>query len=60
MSRLLDIWLPSRPGLNFESVVSFFANERINKNLPGRLGWLDRIRTGLIDHDGVPYLASYD
>ena len=48
------------PGLNFESVVYFLADERINKNLLGRLGWLDRIRLGLIDHDGVLYVASYD
>jgi hypothetical protein len=47
-------------GLKFESVVYFFADERINKNLLGRLGWLDRIRLGLIDHDGVLYVASYD
>jgi predicted aspartyl protease len=47
-------------GLSFESVVYFFADERINKNLLGRLGWLDRIRLGLIDHDGVLYVASYD
>ena len=46
-------------GLNFESVVYFFADERINKNLLGRLGWLDRIRLGLIDHDGLLYVASY-
>ncbi len=24
------------------------------------VGWLDRIRIGLIDHDGMLYLASYD
>jgi len=47
-------------GLNFESVVYFFDDERINKNRLGRLGWLDRIRLGLIDHDGVLYVASYD
>jgi predicted aspartyl protease len=47
-------------GLTFESVVCFFAGERINKNLLGRLGWLDRIRLGLIDHDGVLFVASYD
>jgi len=46
--------------LNFESVVYFFADERINKNLLGRLGWLDRIRLGLIDHDGALYVAPYD
>ena len=47
-------------GLNFESVVYFFADERIHKNLLGRLGWLDRICVGLIDHDGVLYVAPYD
>ena len=37
-----------------------FADERTNKNLLGRLGWLDRIRLGLIDHDAVLCVASYD
>jgi hypothetical protein len=47
-------------GLTFESIVYFFADERINKNLLGRAGWLDRIRLGLVDHDGELYLAAYD
>jgi hypothetical protein len=47
-------------GLNFESVAYFFADERISKNLLGRVGWLDRIRLGLIDHDGLLYVAPYD
>jgi hypothetical protein len=47
-------------GLKFESIVYFFADERINKNLLGRAGWLDRIRLGLVDHDGELYLAAYD
>ncbi len=47
-------------GLRFESVVYFFGDERINKNLLGRIGWLDRIRLGLIDHDGELYVARYD
>ena len=46
--------------LRFESMVYFFADELINRNLLGRVGWLDRIRLGLIDHDGELYLASYD
>jgi hypothetical protein len=46
--------------LRFESVVYFFADERINKNLLGRAGWLDRIRFGLIDRDGELYVAPYD
>jgi hypothetical protein len=47
-------------GLKVESMVYFFGDERINKNLLGRIGWLDRIRLGLVDHDGELYLASYD
>ncbi len=47
-------------GLQFESVVYFFADERINKNLLGRSGWLDRVRLGLVDHDQVLYLSAYD
>ena len=47
-------------GLNFESMVYFFGDERINKNLLGRAGWLDRIRLGLVDYDGELYLAPYD
>jgi len=46
--------------LKFESVVYFFGDERINKNLLGRIGWLDRIRLALIDHDGQLYVAPYD
>ncbi len=46
--------------LRFESVVYFFADELINRNLLGRVGWLDRIRLGLIDYDGELYLAPYD
>jgi len=47
-------------GLKVESMVHFFGDERISKNLLGRIGWLDRIRLGLVDHDGALYLAPYD
>ena len=47
-------------GLSMESMVYFFAEESINKNLLGRTGWLDRIRFGLVDHDQTLYLAAYD
>jgi hypothetical protein len=40
--------------------VYFFADERINKNLLGRVGGLDRVRFGLVDHDQELYLAPYD
>jgi hypothetical protein len=47
-------------GLTVESMVYFFGDERINKNLLGRIGWLDRIRLGLVDHDGELYVGPYD
>jgi hypothetical protein len=46
--------------LQCESFVYFFADEHINKNLLGRIGWLDRIRLGLVDYDSALYLAPYD
>ncbi|MCC6369290.1 MAG: aspartyl protease family protein [Bryobacterales bacterium] len=42
------------------STVYFFAEESINKNVLGRIGWLDRVRLGLVDHDGSLYLAPYN
>ena len=47
-------------GMSFESMVYFFADPRIKKNLLGRRGWLDRVRFGLVDHDQLLYLAPYD
>jgi predicted aspartyl protease len=35
--------------LAFESMVYFLADERIDRNLLGRGGWLGRIRFGLVD-----------
>jgi hypothetical protein len=46
--------------IEFESMVYFFADQRINKNLLGRGGWLDRVRFGLVDYDRELYLAAYD
>jgi hypothetical protein len=46
--------------LTFESLVYFFADDSIEKNLLGRTGWLDRIRLGIVDYDRELYLAPYD
>ena len=37
------------------SMVYFFADPSIAKNVLGRVGWLDRVRLGLIDHDSEIY-----
>ena len=46
-------------GVQFESMVYFFANPEIQKNLLGRTGWLDRVKLGVVDYDQTLYLAPY-
>ena len=38
-------------GIVNHSLVHFFVEPSIRKNVLGRGGWLDRVRLGLIDHD---------
>ena len=46
--------------LEFE-LKAYFAKEHfIKRNVLGRLGWLNRLRVGLIDYDGKLYLNGYD
>lgn len=47
-------------GVTTFSTVYFFADVSINKNVLGRVGWLDRVRLGLVDYDSTIYLGSYD
>lgn len=47
-------------GIVTHSLVYFFAEPSIRKNVLGRGGWLDRVRVGLVDHDRELYLAAYD
>jgi len=47
-------------GIELESMVYFFADPEIRKNVLGRRGWLDRVRLGLIDYDQTLYLSSYN
>ena len=42
------------------SMVYFFADPEIDKNVLGRMGWLDRVRLGLVHHDSKVYMAPYD
>ena len=46
-------------GVVTNSMVYFFADPMIDKNVLGRIGWLDRVRLGLVHHDGKVYLAAY-
>jgi len=47
-------------GIVTHSLVYFFAEPSIRKNVLGRAGWLDRVRVGLVDHDSEIYLAPCD
>ena len=47
-------------GVATYSMVYFFSDPLIIKNVLGRVGWLDRVRLGLIDHDSQLYLSPYD
>ena len=47
-------------GVATQSMVYFFADAMIDKNVLGRTGWLDRVRLGLNHHDSKIYLAPYD
>jgi arginyl-tRNA--protein-N-Asp/Glu arginylyltransferase len=47
-------------GVATTSIVYFFADPMIEKNVLGRIGWLDRVRFGLVHYDSKAYLAQYD
>jgi len=47
-------------GIETTAMVYFAADEDFPVNVLGRVGWLDRMRLGLIDHDGRLYLSAYD
>lgn len=40
-------------GVSTSSLVYFFADPTIDKNVLGRIGWLDRVRFALIHHDSM-------
>jgi hypothetical protein len=45
--------------LEVHSLVFFFADENILKNVLGRHGWLDRLTVGIVDYDRLLYLSGY-
>jgi hypothetical protein len=46
-------------GVTTFSIVYFFADPLINKNVLRRVGWLDSVQLALVDHDSTPHLAPY-
>jgi hypothetical protein len=47
-------------GIEMHSLVFFFADAEIEKNVLGRHGWLHRVKVGIVDHDQLLYVAGYD
>ena len=41
------------------SLVYFFADEAVEKNVLGRRGWLDRVRLGIVDYESTLYLSAH-
>jgi hypothetical protein len=46
--------------IEIHTLVFFFADADIVKNVLGRHGWLDRLNVGIVDHDQLLYDGSYD
>ncbi len=47
-------------GLDYDATVYFAEDPNFGRNVVGRQGWLNRVRLGLIDHDGKLYLSDYN
>ena len=47
-------------GIEFLSMVYFFAEAEIRKNVLGRGGWLNRVRLAVVDYEQQVYLSAYD
>jgi hypothetical protein len=47
-------------GLEFDSVVYFAVDYGLERNLLGRVGWLQKVRLAIIDYDSTVYLGAYD
>ena len=41
------------------STVYFAESEHFDRNVLGRVGWLDRVKLGLIETEGKLYLSRY-
>jgi len=46
--------------IDFEAYVYFAVQERFARNVLGRIGWLDRIKVGLIYYDRQVFLSPYE
>ncbi len=47
-------------GYDIDSLVYFWEQYRLPRNLLGRAGWINRFRLGIIEHDSELYISHYD
>ena len=47
-------------GIEMRAVVYFAADEHFNRDVLGQIGWLDRLRIGIVHHDGFLYLGHHN
>ena len=47
-------------GIETTSTVYFATDENFPVNVLGRVGWLNRVRLGLVDYDSRLYLSDYN
>lgn len=43
-----------------QTTVYFAATQGLERNLLGRIGWLQQVKLGIVDHDELIYLSHYD
>ena len=46
-------------GIRSEATVYFAADEQFTRSVLGRIGWLDRVKLGLIDYEAKLLLSPY-
>lgn len=46
-------------GIKFDSTVYFAESEYFDRNVLGRIGWLNKVKLGLIDEEGKLFLSKY-
>lgn len=46
-------------GIETVSTVYFAESDYFDRNVLGRIGWLDRVKLGLIEHEGKLFLSEY-
>ena len=47
-------------GIETVSTVYFAESEYFDRNVLGRIGWLDRVKLGFIEQEGKLYLSKYE